>query len=867
MFFYAGAALAQPATTPAADGSATVSELVVVGSRGEPRSRLDTVAPVDVISAPMLAHTGTTTELAQTLSNVTPSLDFPRPAITDGTDHVRPVTLRGLAPDQTLVLVNGHRGHIGALINVNGSIGRGSTAFDLNSIPTVTLGSVEILRDGASAQYGSDAIAGVVNLRLREARSGGGLTASVGQTQTGYTTARGRHNAHDGLTYSLAGWQGLPLGADGFLTLSADYSRREPTNRSDYAAASAVNPALGTSPVVLARFGDPDLKSYAAYANAGLPINETWNLYGYIGYQHRDTLAAATARPYNDARNRPTIYPNGFTPIIGTGIDDFNFSGGVRGVLGGWNTDLAIGYGLNKLEYNIHNTINVSNTPVGATTTQTDFYAGQLEYSQWLANLDFNRDFNVGLSDPLNVAFGLEYRSENFQISPGEVNSYVTGPNPGAAGSQGFPGYRPANTTDATRHNWSAYIDLEGHLTHNFQVGVAGRYEDYSDFGTKGTGKISARWDVSDSFAIRGAVQSGFRAPSLQEQFFTYTSTNLTTLPGGGVGLIEAGTFATNNPIAIALGARPLEPETSTNYSIGLVLYQGNWWGGDGSTARVPSFLRPHPKYEEKDSVGMADDYLGYEAKPSEVSRFWMKKALSEVWSEPGHFFYTLWYRLLILVNHEEYSDNYSYAFYRSQAPLFWLLPNFFFIVLLGFAGGAVFLTRGFTEFLLETKREIKDIVRAKLLIALPLLAYTGVLLLTTMNSRYRMPLTPFLILLGASFLVYAKAVLREHQPKKLVLPGAVTLIALAFVVWPLSLFRHLSFADAYHTIGYSYLEQGDYAQAERYFKKVIDEDPEYAWAFKNLALVAMHDHRYSEAENWSSSVQMISPPIPPSKI
>ena len=571
----AGAALAQPATTPAADGSATVSELVVVGSRGEPRSRLDTVAPVDVISAPMLAHTGTTTELAQTLSNVTPSLDFPRPAITDGTDHVRPVTLRGLAPDQTLVLVNGHRGHIGALINVNGSIGRGSTAFDLNSIPTVTLGSVEILRDGASAQYGSDAIAGVVNLRLREARSGGGLTASVGQTQTGYTTARGRHNAHDGLTYSLAGWQGLPLGADGFLTLSADYARREPTNRSDYAAASAVNPALGTSPVVLARFGDPDLKSYAAYANAGLPINETWNLYGYIGYQHRDTLAAATARPYNDARNRPTIYPNGFTPIIGTGIDDFNFSGGVRGVLGGWNTDLAIGYGLNKLEYNIHNTINVSNTPVGATTTQTDFYAGQLEYSQWLANLDFNRDFNVGLSDPLNVAFGLEYRSENFQISPGEVNSYVTGPNPGAAGSQGFPGYRPANTTDATRHNWSAYIDLEGHLTHNFQVGVAGRYEDYSDFGTKGTGKISARWDVSDSFAIRGAVQSGFRAPSLQEQFFTYTSTNLTTLPGGGVGLIEAGTFATNNPIAIALGARPLEPETSTNYSIGLVARHG----------------------------------------------------------------------------------------------------------------------------------------------------------------------------------------------------------------------------------------------------------------------------------------------------
>ena len=326
---------------------------------------------------------------------------------------------------------------------------------------------------------------------------------------------------------------------------------------------------------MLARFGDPDLKSYALYANALLPINEQWSLYGYAGWQHRDTSSAATHRPYNDGRNRPTIYPNGFTPLINTDIDDIRTSIGLRGEAGGWNIDLAAGYGSNTLDYGLSNTINVSNTPVGATTAQTEFYAGSLEYSQWLVNLDVNRDFEVGLARPLNFAFGLEYRNENFQIGAGEPNSYITGPNPGAAGSQGFPGFRPANVTDQSRHNWSAYVNLEAYLTSALQVGLAGRYEDYSDVGTQGTYKLSARYDFSDWFAVRGAVQSGFRGPSLQEQFFTYTSTNLTSLPGGGIGLIEAGTFATNNPIAIALGAQPLEPETSVNYSLGFVLRRG----------------------------------------------------------------------------------------------------------------------------------------------------------------------------------------------------------------------------------------------------------------------------------------------------
>jgi iron complex outermembrane receptor protein len=546
-----------------------VEEVVVTGTRTEGRSRLETLSPVDVLQGEVLARQGNGAELAQALANLTPAVNFPRPAITDGSDHVRPATLRGLQPDQTLVLINGMRGHTSALINVNTSIGRGASAFDLNTIPTIAVQQVEVLREGAAAQYGSDAIAGVINIRLREARQGGGAVLNYGIHDTTVKTSRGERDANDGLTQSVSAWQGLPLGADGFLTVSGEYLMRKATNRSDFANAAAL-PAYGR-PIVLGRYGDPELRSWSVYANAGLPLNDTWEAYGYAGYQRRDTSAAATARAYNNANNVPAVYPGGFLPKIDTDIVDYNVQGGVRGDVAGWRTDLGVSFGRNELDYYTVNSINAS---FGASSPR-DFYAGSLAYEQTLVNLNLSRGFEVGLVRPLNVAAGLEYRREGFEIGAGEPLSYTQGPDPSKAGlSQGFGGFRPSNATDVDRNNWSAYLDVEGQLTEALGFGAAVRYEDYSDFGSKTTGKLSARYDFNESLALRGSVSSGFKAPALQQQFFTYTSTN-NTLVGSTFQLIEVGTFPVSSPVARALGAQPLEPETSINYSLGLVYRRG----------------------------------------------------------------------------------------------------------------------------------------------------------------------------------------------------------------------------------------------------------------------------------------------------
>jgi iron complex outermembrane receptor protein len=567
MSAWAGLAAAQ---TPApATSDSQLEEIVVTGTRTAGRSRLETLAPVDVLNAEQLARQGNGAELAQALANLTPSLDFPRPAITDGTDSVRPAVLRGLQPDQTLVLVNGMRGHSSALINVNTSVGRGSAAFDLNTIPTAALSQVEVLRDGAAAQYGSDAIAGVINLRLREARSGGSATLNYGLYDTKVVTSRGRRQAHDGLTESASGWQGLPLGDKGFLTLSAEYLLRHATNRSDFANATAL-PNYGR-PIVLGRYGDPEVKSYTGYANAGMPVGDNWQLYGYGGYQKRKSISAATARAYNNANNVPAVYPGGFLPKIKADIKDYNVQGGIRGDAAGFHIDLGTSYGKNSLSYHTIDTINASY----GTASPKSFYSGKLDYDQFLVNLNVSRPMEIGLAAPLNVAGGLEYRRESFDIGAGEPGSYTLGPDTTKAGNaQGFPGFRPSNVVNVNRHNWSGYVDLEGKLTEQLGFDIAGRYEDYSDFGSKATGKVSARYDFTPALAVRGSVSKGFKAPALQQQYFTYTSTN-NTLVNGSFQLIEVGTFPVNSPVARALGARPLEPETSTNYSVGGVFRRG----------------------------------------------------------------------------------------------------------------------------------------------------------------------------------------------------------------------------------------------------------------------------------------------------
>ncbi|AQR63509.1 TonB-dependent receptor [Brevundimonas sp. LM2] len=558
-----GAAHAQ--TSPAtANQDDRLEEIVVTGTRVQPRSRLDTLAPVDVVSAETLRNRGTT-EFAAALAQSIPSLTFQRPSATDGTDAIRPATLRGLSPDQTLVLVNSTRRHASALVNVNGSVGRGSAAVDLNTIPTAALSQVEVLRDGASAQYGSDAIAGVINLRLREARDGGGASVTYGQYFTSVDTARGSRDEEDGQTVTGSLWQGFALGDEGFLTVSGEYLQRDPTNRSD------LDPRV-TPNAVTARLGDPEVDQWTVFANAGLPLSAGWEAYGWAGYQDRETQAAAFPRLANNANNVPAIYPNGFLPIIGVHSTDLSGGTGVRGDIGGWNADFNLVYGRNAIEFTTENSLNAT---YGAASL-TDFDSGELIYDQLVFGADFTRQFEVGLSGPINLAAGLEARRETYEITPGQPESYNRGPlgsNPAlAGGAQGFFGLQPSNAVDQDREAVGLYADIEIPFTDKLTVEAALRVEDYSDFGDAQTGKLSARYDFTPSVALRGSLSTGFRAPSLQQSFFTSTSS---VIQNGQV--VETGTFPATSPVAQVLGARALEPETSTNYSIGTVLRFGGF--------------------------------------------------------------------------------------------------------------------------------------------------------------------------------------------------------------------------------------------------------------------------------------------------
>jgi iron complex outermembrane receptor protein len=545
-----------PAASPLADEQ---DDIIVTGTRTAGRSRLDSASPVDVLSSAALQRQGTT-ELGAALSAIAPSIDFPRPSAVDGTDAIRPATLRGLSPDQTLVLINGVRGHTSALLNVGGSVGRGSAAVDLNTIPTVALDRIEVLRDGASAQYGSDAIAGVVNLRLREARSGGGATVNYGFYNTDIDTARGSRSTTGEHAVTVSGWQGFGFGDDGFLTVSGEYLDRSATNRADFDPRDPAKRVTG-------RFGDPAVAQYSILANAGTTLTGTWKLYGWFGYQDRDTRSAAFPR-LDSAQTRLAGYTDGFLPLINTKSRDINSAVGIKGEVADWNVDLNVSYGRNKIGFR---TLNSANYAFGAATPK-DFSDGALVYGQLVAGLDVNRKFDV--LQGLNVAFGLEGRRETFQIQAGELASYgvpATGAvGGGAAGAQGFGGFAPRNEVDRSRRNGSIYADVEAQVTDKLLLGVAGRGEQYSDFGSTATGKLSARYDFAPWFALRGTASTGFRAPALQQQYFT----SIATVIQNGVP-ISTGTFPSVDPISARLGGQPLEPEKSTNLSVGTVIRVG----------------------------------------------------------------------------------------------------------------------------------------------------------------------------------------------------------------------------------------------------------------------------------------------------
>jgi iron complex outermembrane receptor protein len=579
------AAGAQAQEVVADNNAATV---VVTGTRVANRTVLDTTSPVDVISADALKSSGST-EINQALSLALPSLNFPRPALTDGTDTIRPATLRGMAPDQTLVLVNGKRRHASSLVNLNGSIGRGSAAVDMNTIPTAIVKNIEVLRDGAAAQYGSDAIAGVVNIRLRTDKSGGEGTITYGARKTEYdlwndTVPAGgtwsgpsSRKRTDGQTATVSAWKGLQWGDTGYITLAAEYKDQARTERGgfdmrqQYAKVNgAFDPRENTINRFNAWYGDPDLKQTTLFANAGNTLGGGVKIYGWTSYQKREAQSAGYFRRAQDVRNIATIYPDGFLPIIAPTVDDYSATGGVTWQLGDWAMDASLGYGKNKMRFDIQNTLNRSIGP----TSKTDFDAGGFSYDQTVFNLTGVRTVALdALSSPLNVAVGTEARREGYKLFAGEPDSYRYGGvvladgTPAAPGAQVFPGFRPSNATDTSRSAVGAFVDLEANLTPQFLASIAVRGEHYSDFGNSLAGKLAGRYDFSRQFALRGSLQNGFRAPSPQQQNFTATSTNFIN----GVPF-EITTFKPTDPVAVALGAKPLKAEKSVNASLGAVL-------------------------------------------------------------------------------------------------------------------------------------------------------------------------------------------------------------------------------------------------------------------------------------------------------
>jgi iron complex outermembrane recepter protein len=589
-------------TLPAAQGmkiglvpsASALDAVVIIGTRNPGRTAINTPVPVDVIPLSSVQRTLPQNDLNQMLTYLAPSFQSNRQSSSDGTEHIDPASLRGLGPDQTLVLINGKRRHTTSLLNNQGTFGNGSVGTDLNAIPTSAIERVEVLRDGASAQYGSDAIAGVINIVLKNKADGLNLSATSGITQQG-----------DGLLGRILGNYGMAIGKNGgSLNLSFDAYTRGSTNRTQHHDLIIFDqsaqgnffayPFASTTPEVAKAYddsvlvanglnrddfnfqvGDAKINNLSTFANLLLPFgNGKGSFYAFGGYNGRQGKGFGFRRlPSDFSQMVFSKFPFGFQPNTGSNINDASLGLGVRYDLGGWNADLSNTFGNNSFDYSVNNTVN----PSLLDRTPTSFEAGGHAFTQNTLNADVSRYFDKALSG-LNVAFGAEYRMENYRITPGDEASwrnYGLVENPDgtvtdtlglAGGSRSFPGFSDINKVDQSRSNISLYADTELDVNKYWTISAAGRYEDYSDFGNTFNYKLATLIRPTSMLGIRGAFSTGFRAPSLHQQYFSYVST--TILSDGRLG--ESGFFQNESPIAKALGIPKLKQETSQNASVGL---------------------------------------------------------------------------------------------------------------------------------------------------------------------------------------------------------------------------------------------------------------------------------------------------------
>lgn len=556
--------------------------IVGVGSRTK-RTKLETPAPVDVISADEINRSAAQ-ETSQILAEVVPSYNSTHQTISDGTDHVNPASLRGLGPDQTLVLINGKRRHSSALVNVNGTFGRGSVSTDLNAIPSTAIKRIEVLRDGAAAQYGSDAIAGVVNIVLKDYTD-----------VLEFNTRAGISGSRDGEELKAGANWGYKLGKNGKINLTVEAFFRGQTQRADpwsgqifpnVTDPGATDQLLAQAGLTREDFTMNVGQSAAAVGNVffngeyKLPI-DGMTAYGFGGYTYRKGYASGFYRlPYQSERVDLDIHPNGFLPEINPEMQDWSLGGGVRGKVAGIDLDVSSNYGGNTFLFLIDNSLNAS---LGD-ASPTSFDAGGQLFQQATVNVDGVKPLKIGGVDSFNVVFGTEFRFENYQVTAGDNASWATGletyideegiERPKTPGAQVFPGYQPDNEVDEWRNSQSLYAGVESNISKKILVDAAARFENYSDFGNAFSFKLAGRFKATDKIGIRATASNGFRAPSLHQIYYSSISTQFVDIvqPDGSTVLEPKQVLTANNPspLAKAFGIPDLKKENAINISAGV---------------------------------------------------------------------------------------------------------------------------------------------------------------------------------------------------------------------------------------------------------------------------------------------------------